>query len=272
MIRIIPLSCLALVTFVRLGLAQASDNSQRPDEHAQDRKAYLKLNRQIFARHEDPDSEKFHVSQPDKVSEIKSQLHKLVSQEIRAVLEKPSASARDLTASISALQGELNFANGWGTQATNTPFAEFFELDGVQSVAIGYVIIQGGEAIPNTQPYLEFYCRLNGTWQMKSQATTLSDFSGRTFSVARMNSGIADEAWFLAWGSTIGNPGTPLNIRLYAFDGNTVRTVWKRDDLVRGAVRVSRDSITMEFDREYQSLDPNNRVLETLHVTANGLQ
>ena len=78
--------------------------------------------------------------------------------------------------------------------------------------------------------------------------------------------------WFLAWGMTIGNPGTPLDARLYSFDGYAVRTVWKREDLTRGRVTVSKGSVVLEYDREYQSADPYNRVREVLHVTPNGLE
>ena len=152
------------------------------------------------------------------------------------------------------------------------PFAQFFQVSGAQSVAVGYVILQGVAAIPDTQPYLEFYDRANGSWESKGEAPTRSDFRGCTFVVSRMNSPLPAESWFLAWGTTIGDTGTRLKIRLYAFDGATVRTVWKRDGLIAGEIKVSADSINLEYNREYKSSDPDSIAHETLHVSANGLQ
>lgn len=157
-------------------------------------------------------------------------------------------------------------------QSADSPFADFFQLNGLPNLAVAYVILQGGEAIPDTQPYLEFFEKMNGSWGIKAEAPTQSDFRGHSFSVSKIDSGVPNEAWFLAWGTTIGNPGTPMNVRLYGFDGITVRTVWKRDDLTHGVATVGKDSVTLEYDREYQSSDPDNRVHEVLHVTPSGLE
>jgi hypothetical protein len=237
---------------------------------AQQRHAtYIQLNRHIFARHEDADSEKFHISQPGKVAEIRSQLHKLISDEIDSVLNGPAPSADNVKTAIANIQGEMALPVD---DMTNTPFAARFALNGIQSLAVAYAILEGGEAIPDTQAYLELYDRSNGRWEMKAEAPTRSDFRGRTFFVSQMDSGIPGEAWFLAWGMRIGNPGTPINVRLYGFDGNAVRTVWKRDGLTRGLITASKDSVTLEYDREYNSNDPTDRVHETLHVSPNGLR
>jgi hypothetical protein len=256
----------------RLSLGQASDTSSASERHDQRRARYQQLNRQIFAQHGDLDSIKFHVVKPNEVLTIKSQLCDLISQEIAANLQSPNPSANDLNTAISSLQGDDSFSSKWGTQGTDTPFASFFKLNGARSLAVAYVILQGGDAIPDTQPYLEFYDTMNGPWQKKAEAPTVTDFEGCTFSVAELASPLRGEAWFLAWGFPIGNPGTPVNVRLYAFDGANVRTVWKRDDLTRGTVTVSKDSVILEYDREYHSPDPNNRVREVLHVTPSGLQ
>lgn len=63
---------------------------------------------------------------------------------------------------------------------------------------------------PDTQPYLEFWDQTNGSWAIKAQAPTRSDFRGYTFSVAKLDSPLVGEAWFLAWGMTMGNLCTPV--------------------------------------------------------------
>jgi hypothetical protein len=250
---------LALLALARIGLAQ-STHAQVASDTAQRHAKYAQLNRQIFHTHEDPDSGRA-LSQ-DMAADIHSQLHRLLSDEIMSALTAPDPSERNLRTAIIAVQGE----------STDVPFAKLFDLNGIKSLAVGYVVLQGNEAIPDTQPYLEFYDRMNGLWERKAEASTQSDFRGCTFFVSKMKSPISTESWFLTWGKTIGDTGSRLKIRLYAFDGVTVRTVSKRDELIAGEITVSADSVSLEYDREYKSTDPNNRVHESLHVSSDGLQ
>jgi hypothetical protein len=233
---------------------------------------YLQLNRKIFARHEDQDSEKMHVSQDEKVSQIRAQLHDLTTQAVSVALQGATPSAKDVTGAVSSLHGEMSFASMTLSRQTNTPFADLFKLNGIESLAVGYVIMQGGEFLPDTQPYLEFWDKSNGVWTIRAEAPTRSDFRGHDFFISKLDSGTPGEVWFLAWGQIIGNTGAAVDVRLYAFDGAAVRTVWKRDYLSLGEVTVSNSSVILEYDRVYKSRDLNNRVRETLHVTPNGLQ
>ena len=263
------ISCLLLFGHAGNEFAQTNNNSQMSSELESRRARYVLLDRQIFAQHADPDSEKNHISQPDKVAEIGSQLRKLLSDEIDSVLLGPGFLSE---------QGKRRYYKCPGRHGapvddmTNTPFASPFVLSGVPGFAIAYAILEGGEIIPDTQPYLVFYDRSNGRFEMKAEAPTLLHFRARTFFVSQMDSGIPGEAWFLAWGMTVGNPGTPVNVRLYWFCGNAVRTVWKRDGLTARIVTARKNSVTLEYDWEYKSNDRNNRVRETLHVTANELE
>lgn len=95
----------------------------------------------------------------------------------------------------------------------------------MESLAVGYVLLQGGDFIPDTQPYLEFWDQTNDTWSMRAESPRRADFRGRDFFISQIDPGVPGEVWFLAWGMTIGNPGNPVDVRLYAFDGSAVRTV-----------------------------------------------
>jgi hypothetical protein len=253
-------ACFALLASVLTAVTQTGDTAQSANGTSQRHAKYAQLNRQIFHTHGDADSGR--VLATEWAVEIHSQLHKLISDEIASALSAPTPSESDVINAIIAVQGE----------STDVPFAKFFELNGIKSLAVGYVILQGDDAIPDTRPYLEFYDRMNGSWEMKAEAPTRSDFRGCTFFVSQMHSPIPSESWFLVWGKTIGDTGSRLRIRLYAFDGNTVHAIWKRDDLTYGEITASPTSVDLEYDREYKSTDPNNRVHETLHVSPNGLQ
>ena len=121
----------------------------------------------------------------------------MIAKEIDLSLSTPKPSAESISSAIAAVQGEITLS-GWGPEETNTPFAKFFPLSGVQTLAVAYVIMQGGDAKPDTQPYLVFYDNVSGVWAKKAAAPTLADFEACTFSVAQLNSGVPGEAWFLA--------------------------------------------------------------------------
>ena len=239
--------------------ALAQTNAQGSVERTQRQATYAQLSRQIFHRQDDPNSGRFLST--EKASDIQSRLHSLILAEISSVLAQPTPSDADVANAVSAVQGD----------PTDKPFAQFFQLNGMQSLAIGYVILQGGDAIPDTQNYLEFYDRAQGTWEMEADAPTRRDFRGCTFSVAKMQSGVPSESWFLAWGKTIGDTGSRLKIRLYAFDGTAVRTVWERNGLMYGQITVSNESINLAYDLEYKSSKPNNRAHEMFHIGPAGL-
>jgi hypothetical protein len=256
---------LLLAISCRPGRAQR-DTSQSDSGPDQRHQTYVQLNRQIYARHSDPGSGELNASD-DKVKSASQQLHDMLSQEIQTALSAPKASETTVVAAISALQGDLSMA-GWVPEM-NIPFAKFFSLNGTPTVAVGYVILRGGDAIPDTQACLEFYDKSSGVWAEKATAPTSSDFERFTFSLAQLNSGLPGEAWFLAWGVPMGNSVGAEYLRLYAFDGLTVRTVWQRGPLPYGKVTVSKDTVTLEYEDEGTASGSTKQVL---HVTPNGLE
>lgn len=61
---------------------------------------------------------------------------------------------------------------------------------GVPTLAVAYVLMEGGDGAPDTKPFLRFYDKLSGGWQLKATASALADFEYHTFSVAQLNSGV----------------------------------------------------------------------------------
>lgn len=247
------------------GFAQANGPAQFNPSVQERHRAYVELNREIYARHGDEGS-----GQSDKAGEkfksASQQLYKMVSKEIELALASSEPSPGSITTAISNLQGEMTLS-AWGEDGTNTPFADFFSLNSTQTAAIAYVIMQGGDATPNTQPYLKFYDKASGVWQERATAPTLRDFEGSTFSIARLNSGTPSEAWFLAWGQPFGDSRGAKHIRLYAFDGAAVRTIWQRDSLNGGRITTTADTITIGY---FDADDPSIEKREVFRVTPNG--
>ena len=127
--------------------------------------------------------------------------------------------------------------------------------------------MEGGEGIPDSQPFIDFYVERNGEWKL--QAVTGSEFRASTYYVSSIPPGLAGESWFLAWGFKIGDSGARLAIRLYAFNGDGVRVVWKRDGLAGGNVEVSGNTVAISYFRQRSDAEATT---EILHVAPNGLQ
>jgi hypothetical protein len=247
--------------------AQTSSAAQQNATSQERHQNYIQLNRQIYARHDDPGSEKLN-SPNEKVKATSQQLHKMITEEIATVLSGPAASESGIINAIATLQGEQSLAH-WDPGATNTPFAKLLSLSGNQTAAVAYVIMQGGDGTPDTHPYLDFYDKFSGNLERKASAPTLSDFEGCTFSVAQMKSPILTEAWFLVWGVGFGNSQGSLYLRLYAFDGSNVRTIWKRGPVIAGQVTVTPDSLALDYRDEKT---PTGLAHEVLQITSNGLE
>ena len=91
MITTALISCLLFLGQLQIESAQSTGNNQLSNEVQSRHADYVQLNRQIYARHEDPESEKVHISQPDRIAEIRSRLHKLLSDEIDNMLNGPTS-------------------------------------------------------------------------------------------------------------------------------------------------------------------------------------
>lgn len=226
---------------------------------------YLSLNRQILAIPDDPESGALYGDQ-GQTAVIENRLHTILKEAIQSVLASSRPTASAVKSALDAVQGDLAMST-WGDPRINLPFAEFFQVDGSENMAVAYGIPAGGAIATQSKTYVEFYSRASGTWKL--QATTGSDFDGSMVSVSSIASGAGDEKWLLAWGKWFGDTGSRLHLRLYGYNGASVGTVWKRDELVRGAIQVSPTGVTLEYDKEYHSAE---RVREVLHVTANGLE
>lgn len=230
------------------------------------RAEYGKLNEQTFKLHGNPKLGRALDEAPEHVPAIRKELVELLRQAITRVLSSSQATEGQIRDAVNGVQGD--FAYGvWGS-GTNTPFAHFFSMNGYQCLAAAYTIMEGGEGIPDSQSFLDFYVKRNNEWKL--QAVTGSEYESSAFYLSSIPAGLSGESWFLAWGQHIGNTRGKLSIRLYAFDGDKARVVWKREDLIMGRIEVSGSTVTLDYLR-----DPDHDVADThevLHVTPNGLQ
>ena len=206
------------------------------DQQAIVRAQYEGLNDRIYSAKQHPAAAEH--------EEVTSQLRTIVKDRIKALLSR-SDNPEDLRKAIADVQGRLAFSS-WGPDATNVPFAERFEIYGQPGLTVAFVIVRGGAAIPDTLPVLQFYTKEWGEWKLRAETDT--DFHGCTFTVANLESPIPGQSWWLVWGQTIGDTGARRRVRLYSFDGESLKTLWARDGLSAGDISVGKDHRTILID------------------------
>jgi hypothetical protein len=87
---------------------------------------------------------------------------------------------------------------------------------------------------------------------LKLVDTTGGDMNGTFFFVRQINSPLPNETWLLTWGGVTGSNGFGVFIaRVYAFDGQAFRTVWKPNDFTGATANVTQTGFTIKhIDRE----------------------
>jgi hypothetical protein len=232
------------------------------------REVYARLSRQIFiSPDDDPESVRTpHLDQKDQVEAVVGKLRGMITERIESLLSAPNPTGTAIADSIHRLQSASLLT--WGTyDLTNTPFADVFVSNGRRNLAVAYTILRGSAGIPDSQPYLDFYAQTDGKWELKGTAAT--DLTASTLFVRRLAAPLPGESWYLVWGKRLGDTGARLNIRLYGFDGKSVRTIWQRDDLSGGWAQVTDNSVTLEYFKQYHDAES---VREILHDTPDGLK
>lgn len=248
-------------------ICQSSQGGLSAQEAASLRAQYGQLNEQTFILHGNPKLGRLLEEDPGRVPVVRKELLGILRKAIIQVLSSPRATEEQVRDTINRVQGDFAFGP-WAGDSNNTPFAHFFSLNGYQSLAVAYAIMEGGEGIPDSQSFLDFYVRRNDEWKLRTVAG--SDFRSSTFSVYAIPAGLVGESWFLACGHHFGDSGGRLTLRLYAFDGDEARVIWKRDELSHGDVEVSGNTVKLNYWKNWQ--DYGSFTEESLHVTPNGLQ
>jgi hypothetical protein len=229
------------------------------------RAKYEELNRRIHNAKEQPSEAEY--------EEITTQLRAIMTQRMNAFLSH-SDDSDGLRKTIAGVQGEFALSTS-DPGVTNTPFVERFQIFGQPGLTVAFVIVRGGSGIPDTLPVLQFYTKEWGEWKLRAETDT--DFHGCTFMVSSLDSPVLGESWWLAWGQRYGDTGARRKVRLYAFDGETVKTVWQRDDLLAGSISVAKDrkTIVLEYYRKVGTPEqprPDLRIREEWYLTPNGPQ
>lgn len=235
------------------------------------REAYGTIHRQVFFDGERKLPPNFVFPTVEERAAARKELRNLVTRTIQSSLATGSATDQSIVEAVVDLQQD----RWWERRPDepSLPFAHFVVLGGMKTMTAAFPVLSGGAGIPDVAAHIQFYSNLGGRWNLVAE--TGEDFEGCNFKVAPLRSPVGGQAWFLAWGRVVGDTRARLKVRLYSFDGFSVRTVWSRDELRGGGVKIEDDgSVTLT----YELLPPDDQrvpptpIIERLRPTVRGLE
>ncbi len=156
------------------------------------------------------------------------QVHAYVEKEIlRQLADDNPHGFEDVVAKIRCIQSAIP---GYGRMSELTTAPAAFSIgSGRHAVALSYEIDRGGDAVPDLRPYFEVFKRIGVGWEKAGEEG--SDFVASTFYVQPLEAPTEGEHWFLLYGNRIGDTGVRLRLEVVSYDGNKLRSVWKRFDI-----------------------------------------
>jgi hypothetical protein len=251
------------IVFLTLGIALADDTARRekyaelanlvlePAQHST--KAVRRANSQQGWQRPDPLLAMRHIQA----------LHDLVTPTVLDALQQGDDNrAERVRTSI------LDLQSGFQERSDHLPYAQQTSIRGQEAVTVAFSIMQGASAIPEPEPFIQFYVSAHNVRYLAAEAPP--DFSGRGVQVQQLRSLVENQIWVLAWGQRYGDNRARVIARLYAFDGGSVRTLWGRDDLLGGSIGFRDQRITVTFyDPARRGLGPPER--EEYQITPHGV-
>ena len=153
-------------------------------------------------------------------------------------------------------------------EESNTPKAYSI---GPTAIAVGYYIYRGGNAVPDTRPYLEVYQKgQNGGWKWIGEVG--ETYRRSTFFVHPLTPAVPEQFWFLLSGFEIGDNGTRLHLEIISFDGKMLRSIWAKSGLALTTLSEVHPNyiVLSEYKGSHEGHDVYDK--EVFDVVASGLR
>jgi hypothetical protein len=212
---------------------------------ARDPVRYTELSDRIFFHWAPSQDEKTFQFPPSEIVDgITAQLHDIVTTVIEREISQHNVSAASIRKSMEYVQGQYALSSLREPHPPNVPYADIGSINETPTLLTAFAVMRGGGALPEIRAYLRFYSKVTGGWAL--QAELGHDFNNTMFSVAQVATQLAGEVRYLVWGRLVGNTGAMTTLRLYSFDGCSVRTLWQRDDMSAVTVSISGDRVTLD--------------------------
>lgn len=172
-----------------------------------------------------------------------AQVRKIVQGEVLETLGR--GKPEDVREAVAAIfQG----TDIWGKRP-GEPFVYSTNLQGLQTLVVGYSWIYGPTGIPWTKVIIQGYRTAGLTYEVAAE--TGEALGGCDLKLHQLDSPRVNEAWFLAHGHLIGHSRYKEMVRIYGFDGYQFKELWApAGPMYFPAFKIAKDKVTVTRESE----------------------
>jgi hypothetical protein len=172
--------------------------------------------------------------------------------QIRAIVREQMLDTLRRTDTLEKVRGSVMAVLGYSEQLDDRAHSSAYvaDLKGQRAVVVGYNVLYGGSAIPNSKVVIEAYRQVGAIYEFVAQ--TGETLENCDLSLDQLDSPRGTEAWFLARGRLFGPMDYQEIVRIYSFDGYQFRELWApAAPKYRPEYQITRDSLTVTYASEY---------------------
>jgi hypothetical protein len=185
-----------------------------------------------------------------------------VTQSVRDQIDKYVQTVVDPRETAQQIQDQLRalLPRAPNPQYGDPPFALVADLPTSRSLLVAYTIVRPPHHDSAT---VRGYRRTLNQFELVAVIPP-QDFDGFSMFKRELRSPLAGDLWIMAWGQAEGANGKIVRFRVYAFDGQTFRTVWSPEEMFNANVRFTETGFVIDHYR--RPYDIHDEYL----LTANG--
>jgi hypothetical protein len=245
--RTITVSALAIVSLSMFVSAQPQSEAAQREQQLSARVGSL-IDRLNYRDEDRADKDRYY----DELDDVTRQINQGVDEYVRGVLTATDSTEQIEARLVKLLRRQPNPLYGDGVLARKA------DLRGGKSLLLAYTVVRPPH---HDRATIRGYMETADGYQLRAQAG--DDFDGFNMFKRELRSPLLGEIWLMAWGQSHTGNGKIVRFRMYAFDGDTFRTIWSPDDMFDAEVRFTDTGFAVDHYRrplqihdEY-SLTPN---------------
>ena len=170
---------------------------------------------------------------------------------LTTALDADHAAPSDVRTALASL-GSLDLM---GPDLVGPPLGLVTTINGVRYVVAAYLLYRDGVMWDNTSVRVCAYRDVNGRLEVAD--STGADLDGYGLFSAEVPAPSSGEVWILTWGNLGGYNGRMIRFRLFAFNGQSFRTIWSPTDMREATIAITPSGFTIHrFDDERYLASP----------------